>query len=363
MNTLKPAEFVRLRLLNQRLYGNPLEQAADVVAWMGAVQAQDYPAALWAVGQRARQAVDSDVERALAERAIVRTWPIRGTLHFVPAADARWITALCAPRILAGAAGRQLRDFDLDEAEFDRSREALTGALRGGKQLEREGMFQALNAAGVVTTGQRGYHILWRLAQEGLLCFGPRKGKPQTFVLFDEWIPNAKKMEREEALAELALRYFTSHGPATPNDFSWWSGLTFKDAVAGLEANRQNLQRAEIAGQIYWFPPPLAQEEIPPPHALLLPAYDEYTVAYKDRTTILGPAAAQREDSSSEILKPIIVMDGLVRGTWRRTLKKNTVSLAFGPFGRLSSAEEEALNAAAEKYGEHLSLAAQSDED
>lgn len=353
---MNSTEIVRWRLLNQRLYANPLEKPADVVAWMGAVQAQDYPGALWAVGQRSQSPVDSTVERALTERAIVRTWPIRGTLHFVAAEDARWITELCAPRILASAANRHLRDFNLDEGEFGRSREVLARALQGGRQLAREGMFQALNAAGITTSGQRGYHILWQLAQEGLLCFGPRQGKPQTFVLLDEWVPGAKRLAREEALAELTRRYFTSHGPATQQDFAWWSGLTVKDVLAGLDANRQNFERVEINEKTYWLPAAIPQPEVDLPFALLLPAYDEYTVAYKDRADILSPAAAQREDPGSEILKAVMVIDGLVRGTWKRTLKKESVSLAFSPFSPLDDAEREALGEAAERYSNHLSL-------
>jgi hypothetical protein len=359
---MNSSEIVRWRLLNQRLYDNPLEKPADVVAWMGAIQAQDYPGALWAVGQRSEHPVDNAVESALTERAIIRTWPMRGTLHFVAAEDARWITELCAPRVMAGAANRLLRDFDLDETEFGRSREVLAGALQGGHQLARDGMFKALNAAGINTSGQRGYHILWQLALEGLLCFGPRQGKPQTFVLLDEWIPGAKRMPREEALAELTRRYFTSHGPATPADFAWWAGLTLKDTLAGLNANRQHLERVEMSGQTYWFPPALREPEVDAPHALLLPAYDEYTVAYKDRAAILSPAAERREDASSEILKAVMVIDGLVRGTWKRTLKKESVSLSFSPFSPFNDAEREALSEAAERYSNHLSLDADADE-
>jgi hypothetical protein len=357
------SDIVRWRLLNQRLYANPLAKPADVVAWMGAIQAQDYPGALWAVGQRSLNSADNEVERALTERAIVRTWPIRGTLHFVAAEDVRWITELCAPRIIAGAANRHLKDFELDEAEFGRSREALTNALQGGRQLAREGMFRVLNAAGITTSAQRGYHILWQLALEGLLCFGPRQGKPQTFVLLDEWIPNTKRLPREEALAELTRRYFTSHGPATHYDFAWWAGLTLKDALAGLNANRHNFERVEIGGQSYYLPPVLPQPEVDLPHALLLPAYDEYTVAYREREVIFSPAAAQREDPASEILKAVMVIDGLVRGTWKRTLKKDSVNLSFSPFSSLDEDEREALSEAAERYSSYLSLGAETDTD
>jgi hypothetical protein len=355
---MQTQEIIRRRLQNQRLYENMLADPAQVVAWMGAVQAQDYPGALWALSQRTYQGSDSIVESAIGERAFIRTWPMRGTLHFIAAQDARWITELCAPRILAGAVARHLRDFQLDEEEFGRSRDALTQALEGGRRLERDEMFRVLNAAGIYTGANRGYHILWRLAQEGLLCFGPRRGGPQTFVLLAEWIPNPLRLERDEALAELARRYFTSHGPATVQDFAWWSGLTMKDAQSGMEAVRGEFERAEVNGVTYWMPPELSAPAVDSPHALLLPAYDEYTVAYKDRSAILGPAAARREDASSEALQPVMVIDGQVRGTWKRKLKRDSVNLSFSPFSALDEAEREALSAAAERYANHLALSA-----
>lgn len=195
-----------------------------MVAFFGAVHAQDYRGALWGVGQRVAGATEADVERALAERSIVRTWPMRGTLHFVAPDDVRWMLRLLAPRAIARAAGRH-RQLGLDAATFAQSRDRLTAVLAGGNQLTRDAIYAELDRSGISTAGQRGIHILAQLAMEGVICFGARRSKQQTFALLDEWVPSSRMLEGDEALAELAARYFASHGPATLADFAWWSGL------------------------------------------------------------------------------------------------------------------------------------------
>lgn len=356
-------DLLRLRLAAQRLHANPLEDPAALVRHMGAVQAQEYPAALWAVGQRNRRMLDLEVEQALTEKRIVRLWPMRGTMHLTAAEDARWITALCAPRILAAAKNRHLRDFDLDDAEFGRSREILQRALEGGRQLQRDEIFRALLRGGVQTAGQRGYHILWRLAQEGLLCYGPRRGKPQTFVLLEDWLPQAPALEGEAALVELAGRYFASHGPATAHDFAWWSGLPLREAQRGAEANRGRLEHFVMDGQTYWFAPPEALPKLSSPYGLLLPAFDEYSVGYAQRGLLLGLRSAPGGQEKIDLLRPLLVVDGRVRGTWKRTLRGDQLNLSFSPFDELNRAERLALSDAAERYAAHLGLSAQDDEE
>jgi hypothetical protein len=350
--------IARRRLYNQHIASTRFEKPSDVVGWLGAVQAQDYLGALWAIGLRMQNATEAKVEQALANRTIIRTWPMRGTLHFVAAADVRWMLELLTPRVLAGNSRRLQQHFDLDEAVFARSREVFVRALQGGTQLSRTAMYQALEAAHISAAGQRGLHILWRLAQEGLVCFGAREGKQQTFVLLDEWAPNAKSMERDEALAELARRYFTSHGPATVQDFTWWSGLAATDALAGLEMVKPHLVQEVIDGQTYWLASSTPTAKDASPTAYLLPAYDEYTVAYKDRSAVLDPSYSRRADFGNSIFNPTIVIDGLVVGTWKRTLKKGSVVITPSPFTLLKKAEKHAFAIAARQYGAFLELPA-----
>lgn len=337
------------RLRNQRIAGARFDKPGDVVAWMGAVQAQDYLGALWALGLRTKSAREEAVEKAIADRTVVRTWPMRGTLHFVAPADIRWMLALLAPRAIAGQRGRH-RQLELDQAAFDRSRDFLTRALEGGRQLTRDALYDILEASGVSTAGQRGIHILARLAQEGLLCFAARQGKQQTFALLEEWVPAARKLERDEALAELAGRYFTSHGPATVQDFTWWSGLTVADARTGIELAGSHLERETINSQDYWLAAaePAARPESST--AWLLPPFDEYTVAYKDRSAVLDPAQGG-VISGNGIFYPVVILDGRVAGTWKRVFKKGTVVIILSPFAPLKKKEREAVAAAAERYG------------
>ncbi len=348
------SDIAQQRLYNQYIARATFEQPGDVVAWLGAVQAQDYLGALWAVGLRMRKAVEADIERALADKTIIRTWPMRGTLHFVAAADVRWMLELLTPRIVAGSSQRLHRQYGLDEAVFTRSKELFAGEMQGGRQLTRNAMYKALEAGGISIAGGRGLHILGRLAQDGFICFGAREGKQQTFALLDEWAPAAKPMARDEALAELANRYFTSRGPATLQDFAWWSGLTMADAKSGLELAKRRLVQEISGGQTYWLASSMPTTKDASPAAYLLPAYDEYTVAYKDRSAVLNPEYTKRVSSGNGIIYPTIVVDGLVVGTWKRTLRKDTIVITPSPFAKLKRAETRAFAGAARRYGEFL---------
>ena len=248
------SDIAQQRLCNQSIAPAALMTPGEVVKKLGAVQAQDYLGALWALGLRMQRAVEADIEQAIANREIIRTWPMRGTLHFVAPEDVRWMLTLLTPRILARAARRH-QQLELDEDTFARGETLFTDALRNGRCLTRNQMMDVLEQAGISTKGQRGYHILGWAAQNGLICFGPRQGKQHTFVLLDEWLPSGNSLSREEALAELTHRYFTGHGPATIQDFIWWSGLTAGDARAGLEMVKSQLAHEQLDDQLYWFWP------------------------------------------------------------------------------------------------------------
>jgi hypothetical protein len=277
---------------------------------------------------------------------------MRGTLHFVAAEDARWMLELMTPRVVAASVGRLERDYGLDEKAFGRSGEAVARALEGGRRLTRDALYRALENARISTADGRGLHITWRMAHDGLICFGPREGKQQTFVLLEEWVPGAKRMVRDEALAELARRYFTSHGPATVHDFAWWSGLLLSDAADGLAMASGALVSVDLTDRKYWTAP-----SAPPggssPRAFLLPAFDEYTVAYRDRAAVLEPAHARHADGM-DVLRPAIVVNGRVVGTWARALGKGSVEVGVSPFTRLGTTARRAAAAAARRYAAFL---------
>ncbi len=318
------------RLHHQQIVAPGFTKPEEVVNWMGAVQAQDYLGSLWAIGLRMKQTTEAAIEQAIAAKTIVRTWPMRGTLHFVTPRDIRWMLKLLTPRVIARSA-TIYKQAGLDKAIFAKSRKIFVKALQGGRQLTRNEMYEALEQSNILTTDQRGLHIIGHLAQEGLLCLGSRRGKQQTFVLLDEWIPSSGILAREEALGELTRRYFMSHGPATIHDFAWWSGLTISDANAGLEIAKAELDREVVEGATYW----MSHNKPTGPKSSsthLLPAYDEYTVAYKDRSAILNPVHA--ELARNGIFNPVIVSEGKVVGTWKRTINKASVVIEAKHFDK-----------------------------
>jgi hypothetical protein len=332
------------RLLSQGLGDRPFARPEDVVRHMGAMQAQDYAQAIWGVAVRTAQSTLADVETAIAERRIVRTWPMRSTIHFVPPEDAKWMLALSAPRRLAAARSR-LAQLEIDAATLERSAALLASSLQGGNRLTRPAVMALLDGAGISTDGQRGYHLVWHAAQTGLICFGPMEGKQQTFVLLDEWVPHARRLEGDAALAELAKRYFLSHGPATVNDFAWWAGLTLTDARRGLAAAGPGLVCEAIAGRDMW----LAQDPhdtTPPtgPHVRLLPGFDEFLLGYTDRSDVLGVAHAPHiVPGGNGVFKPTVVAGGQVVGTWRKRATARALHVEVASFRPLDG-QEEALH-------------------
>ena len=348
---MTPIDIAHQRLFSQQIAQPTFAQPSEVVAWLGAVQAQDYLGALWAVGLRISGATEQTIEQALAEKTIVRTWPMRGTIHFVAATDVRWMLELLAPRVIRRSKSRHTQ-LGLDETVISASAKVITKALHGGKQLPRNALYALLEREHIATDSSRGLHILGRLAHDRLICFGARAGKQPTFALLDEWVPDAKSLPHDQALAMLALRYFTGHGPATVQDLMWWSGLTTTEAKAGLAAVATQLGRQVIAGQEYYFAQERTKATRRSLDAFLLPPFDEFLVSYRDRRASLDADYNTRVvPGGNGIFNPIIVIDGRVVGTWKRTLKKASVELTFSPFTAFSDAQANAITAAAERYG------------
>jgi hypothetical protein len=348
------SDIATQRLINQRITGELCTTPEAVVQWMGAIQAQDYQQALWAIGVRMQSATLTDVETAIAEGRMIRTWSMRGTIHFVPAEDAKWMLSLCASRVLAGH-GRRLRQLDLTDDTMARCETLFVDALSGGKRLTRPDMLRLVADAGISTEGQRGYHILWHIAHAGIICLGPMEDKQQTFVLLDEWVPRSRDLRRDEALAELVWRYFASHGPATEADFARWSGLTLTDTRLGLDMNDSRLVSAEIEGTTYWMTDGGTAQAVEE-SVCLLPGFDEYAIGYQDRSAVLADEHAGKiVPGNNGIFLPMIVVEGQVDGTWKRKLKRQTMDITLHPFAPLRELEAKVL-AAASGYSDFMGL-------
>jgi hypothetical protein len=317
------------RLHNQRVIAPRFTTPLDVVHALGAVQAQDFAGSLWGIALRTTSATIADVEAAIASRAIVRTWPMRGTLHFVDARDLRWMTGLLAPRVIARTASRH-RDLGLDAKVFAKSRKILEKALEGGRTLARPDAYAVLAKGGVATDGQRGIHILAMLAMQRVVCFGAHHGKQASFALVDEWIAESRELDRDAALGELATRYFTSHGPATLADFAWWSGLPQGEASRGI-ATAPSLDGKDGM----WF----VDSSPAKPSGT-------HVVAYKDRSAVLDSSLV--EATRGGIFSPTVLVDGNIIGTWRRERKRDRVVVHADLQLKLRS--KRALDAAARRY-------------
>ena len=339
----------------------PPADVAGVVRWFGAMQAQDLASGLWSLGARLPGLTLSDVEEALERRAALRTWPMRGTVHLVPPEDARWMLDLMGVRSLAGAARRR-EYLGLSAEVADRAVEVLGAALAGGGRLTRAECMATLEAAGVPVTGQLGYHLLWYASQCGVTCIGPNIGKEQTFVLLDEWAPDAVRLDREEALATIALRYFRSHGPTTRQDFAGWTGLTMADAKAGIAAAADALTTVKVGEQEMLLAPEvlagLGGAPLPAPGAedvRVLPGFDEYLLGYKDRSLMVAEEHKQAIiPGGNGIFQATVVRAGRVVATWKRTTSKSRTVVDVFPLVPLRAKDRAAVGSAFEPYGRFL---------
>jgi hypothetical protein len=309
------ADIARLRLTNQQIAVPVHKTALGVVAAFGAMQAQEYRSALWALGLRLAGVTASDIERALASVAIVRTWTLRGTLHLVAARDVRWMLDLVAPGAIARSGGRR-RQLGIDDPALNASRSVLEKAMSEDGRLTRDEAFLLLERAGIKTIGQRGIHILRHLSLEGLLVQTASNGRQATFALLDAVIPEARALSREEALGELACRYFSSHGPATLRDFAWWSGLGVTNAKAGTEVAADRLVSEEIGDTVHWTPTMPSAPQSTGHIVHVLPGFDEYILGYKDRRSMLDRVAAARITRNG-VFRPAIAVDGHIKGIWK----------------------------------------------
>jgi hypothetical protein len=352
--TTSASDVLARRLRSQKLARSEFQAAAEVVAWLGAVQAQDYAGAKWALGLRSRGASDAAIEQGFNEGAVLRTHLMRPTWHFVAPADIRWMLALTGPRVNA-VNGPYYRKLGLDDGVFARSRKACERALQGGQHLTRQELAAVLQKAGIAADGMRLAYLMMHAELDGMICSGPRRGNQFTYALLEERVPPASIPARDEALAEIARRYFTSHGPASLLDFVWWSGLTVRDARTGIDATRRSLSQEIIDGRAYWSVPSQSVVRRLSPVVYLLPNYDEFGIAYRDRGALAivprPPRLAVRHEFAH-----LLAIDGRIVGRWKRTLKPRQALVEAQPFRSLTTAEKQALDRAAAKYGRFLNM-------
>ncbi|GIE94990.1 winged helix DNA-binding domain-containing protein [Paractinoplanes rishiriensis] len=346
-----------LRMTSLLLRGGGPSTVAEIVEWFGAMQAQEINSGLWSLGARLPGRTLDEVNAALERREAIRTWPMRGTVHWVPPADARWMLEVMGVRTLAGAWKR--RDtLGIDEKTADRSVEILASALAGGGRLTRSECMAALVEGGIPVTGQMGYHLLWYAAQRGVTVIAPHVGKEQTFVLLDEWVPEQRRPTREEALALIAQRYFRSHGPATRADFGRWTGLTMTDCKIGVAAAGDALTTVDVDGlEMLAAPEVLDAAPAAEGEWLALPGFDEYLLGYKDRAMMADATQlAAVIPGGNGVFQSTLVRDGRVAATWKRTLGRKAVTVTVHPLIDFTPADHCRAAEALEPYAAYLGL-------
>jgi len=355
LDLMNSSDIAPARLSNQLLGKRKYKTPGEVVAWLGAVQAQDFAAAKWALGLRMHEATDADIEKAFTGGAILRTHVMRPTWHFVVPQDICSLLTLTAPRVHAANA-HMYRKLELDDDLLSRCHAVFTKALRGKEFLTRTELADRLTENRIKAAGLRLAYMIMHAELEALICSGPRRGKQFTYALLEERAPQTKKLRRDEALAQWTLRYFAGHGPAQLKDFAWWSGLTLQDAQQGLDLAAPQLAQEIIDGNTYWFSPNTKTVKPKAPAALFLSIYDEYTIAYKDRSALGGEQYSEKLLAMGNALTSVLILDGKIAGTWKRVVNKGRVEITMNPFRPLRKDEHEAIKAAATRYGEFLEM-------
>lgn len=354
---MESGRIVHRRMYNQRLRGVPFDTPEQAVGWLGAVQSQEYGPAKWSVGQRVAGVDDAAVERLVADGAILRTHLLRPTWHFVLPADIRGMLRVTAPRVHALNAFHY-RQQGLDEAVLDRCTTAISDALRGGNHLTRTELGAVLEKAGITASGFRLAYILMNAELNAVVCSGALRGKRHTYALLDERVPPAATPAYDEALADLTLRYFTGHGPATRNDFKWWSSLTLAEIDRGLDLVSSRLESAVIDGRTCWFAASAPHPEPVSPDVELLQGFDEFFSYGETKYVVAPPGAGGSADQDRPAFFHAVILDGRLAGHWKRTIKKDTVILDAALYAPFDDAQTDALHAAADRHGRFLGLAA-----
>lgn len=349
---MNPLKITELRQANQHLCLPALSTPAELTGWMGAVQAQDFPMAKWALGIRLKGLQERDIDDALNEGSVLRTHVLRPTWHLVTRENIRWMLSLSSARINASMKARNI-ELELGEKVREKCNDLILKALAGGNHMSREELASMFMAAGIKTDQNRLSHILMNTETESLICSGRVNGSRHTYALLDERVPEKSNLTKEESLARLFTIYFKSHGPATLRDFTWWSGLAAKDIRAAEALAGSNFEKVSVDDAVYYLP----ESRIPEVSStFLLPAFDEYIIGYTDRSAVLSLVHNRKAVSDNGVFRPIVVINGQVAGIWKRSVKKDTLVIDVTLFGKVTRKERKSIESSATEYRDFLKM-------
>jgi len=353
------SDIINYRLFNQQIAQTSFSSPQEIVSWMVAMQAQEYAMSKWAIGLRLNSVTDADIENAFNDGLILRTHLLRPTWHFVTPKDIRWLIELTAPRIRKAMAYYD-KELELDSKIYNRCNDIIGKALSGGHHLTRSALNDLLQNDGLNLNGRQMGQIMINAEMDCLVCSGKREGKQFTYALFEERASGDKSIDKDDALLLLATRYFTSRGPATLKDFSVWSGLTITDAKKAASMLDSGLfTRESFEGNEYWLSREtldmassfgsLAAKKLQ--KSFLMPDYDEYGMGYIDRTAIFNPIKIASEfKRNNPVFDRMIIVDGIIEGTWKRTIKGKSVIVETYPFRELSKVKADLVKKATDRF-------------
>ena len=339
-----------IRLANQRVSASDFRTPGEIVGWMGAMQAQDYNMSKWAIGIRLPGCTVNETEAAFDSGEIIRMHLLRPTWHLVASEDVHWMLELCGQRIRASMKARD-HQLGLTVDIFKKSNKLLEKTLGGGKHLTREELIREFRHAGINTEENRASHLLMHAETHGIICSGKIKAGKPSYTMLHEWVPKSGTMNKEEALATLAERYFSSHGPATAEDFIWWSGLTAGDGKKALEMVKSNFSSTVVEDKIFWYRDHSSEMSDQPITASLIPAFDELIISYKDRQAVLPDENHSKAVYTNGIFRPVILLNGRVVGIWKQTVKKEHLTVTAELFDPTDENVKESLRKAAIPLG------------
>lgn len=346
-------DIASIRLVSQQIAGSKFKTAKEIVGWMGAMQAQDYIMCKWAVGMRLPHSTEQNVEAAIDKGEVIRTHLLRPTWHLVSSDDIYWMLELTAPQIKQLVKSRD-KQLELNEKIYKRSNKIFEDALKDGGSLIREDLKARVEKVKIATDENRMSHLLLRAELDGIICSGVSKNGKRTYALLEERVPKPKQLSKEEALAKLAHKYFTSHCPATLQDFIWWSGLQSKAAKESLEMIKGEFYSELIESQTYWFSNTVSMQQPEDKSVYLLPSYDEFIISYRDRSASLLLVNHKTAISSNGIFRPVILLNGKVIGLWNRLNKKNKLTIQTSLFKKQPKAVMSLIENAAKQYQDFL---------
>lgn len=345
-----------IRMRSQQLASSRIEDPRELVSWMGAVQAQDYPMTKWAVGVRLQEGRLQQVEEALKRGEILRTHVLRPTWHLVAPEDIRWMLKLSAQRIkLAYASYAKVLKSNITEKQYGQFNDWIVRILEGNKSLTKQEIKTEVNRRGMETEDHFLERLIGNAEIEGVICSGVDQGNKPTYALLDERAPQTPDLPREEALARLAIRYFQSHSPASLNDFAWWSGLTATEAKQAISLIENQLIPDKSVPDKHFIHTSYREAALLPTEVLhLLPSFDEYLISYKDRTSVLAPEHHPKAFNKCGTFYPVILHNGKVIGNWSKTAKKGELVIETSLFNPELPVDKELLKQAEARYKNFL---------